>query len=522
MKRKPKHLKHFCNAFRATRSEAAVSLLILLCVTIIFTLILWFAESAQNPNYNFGDALVWVLVKYVEDPAEVAIAPATVFGQVIGTMVGILGIAIFAVPAGLLGSGLLDAMAEEKKQKKIDKNSILLHKRFRRIAQSSSFYINNQGYKVSFKGVPRYLSLPYIIMKTGMNDDEIFDVVNNCPDMRLMTTSLSSEANLKDDLVVVNFPLNNEYGCCLDRESDVTIVAPVSLTEIGTGNFAFSLAAMGGFNYVSKELSPNPDDPFGFYSMRKSNLDLIVEEDGDGNAKENVESQALHFMSDLKDLKDRSERKGRNHWFIFLMATRRSYADQIYMWRLATDKAQVLPTQLKGAVRYGSTVMENDEQKLQHFYAAVRDALGNYDVTVAGTSRKIDVSLDNDDVFKSVSPHNIMCRMGGGSTCNALTLRVCYEILLQSPKYLNIAKEIADALKNVVEPDREIPASAKKCYLNEGDGYADDFLKKAVSQQTPDRIFETDPDELRDMIKRKSQEARTRFEHLDLDGKEQR
>ena len=342
-----------------------------------------------------------------------------------------------------------------------------------------------------------------------MTDSEIFEAVNNCPDMRLMATTLSSEANLKDDLVVVNFPLNNEYGCCLDRGSDVTIVSPASLTEIGTGSFAFSLAAMGGFNYVSKELSPSPDDPFGFYTMRKRNLDLIAEYD----AKEDVESQALHFMSDLKELKDHSERKGRKHWFIFLMSSRKSSEGQVYMWRLATDKAQVLPSQLKGTVRYGSTVMENDEEKLQQFYEAVRDALGNYDVTVAGTSKKIDVSLDNTDVYKSVSPFNIMCRMGGGSTCNALTLRVCYEILLQSPRHLSIAKEIADALKNVVEPDREIPESAKKCYMKEGDGYADDFLQTAV--------FENDLDALRDMIKRKSKEARARFEHLDLDGNEQ-
>lgn len=500
---------HFGKAFKATRSEAAVSMLILLCVTLIFTLILWGAESAHNPYYNFWDALVWVIVKYVEDPAEVAIAPATVFGQVIGTMVGILGIAIFAVPAGLLGSGMLDAMAEEKKEEKIYKNGIKLHKRFRRIAQSSSYYVNDNGHKISYKGVPRYRSIPYIIMKTGMTDSEIFEAVNNCPDMRLMATTLSSEANLKDDLVVVNFPLNNEYGCCLDRGSDVTIVSPASLTEIGTGSFAFSLAAMGGFNYVSKELSPSPDDPFGFYTMRKRNLDLIAEYD----AKEDVESQALHFMSDLKELKDHSERKGRKHWFIFLMSSRKSSEGQVYMWRLATDKAQVLPSQLKGTVRYGSTVMENDEEKLQQFYEAVRDALGNYDVTVAGTSKKIDVSLDNTDVYKSVSPFNIMCRMGGGSTCNALTLRVCYEILLQSPRHLSIAKEIADALKNVVEPDREIPESAKKCYMKEGDGYADDFLQTAV--------FENDLDALRDMIKRKSKEARARFEHLDLDGNEQ-
>ena len=116
------------------------------CSYCYASLILWLSETAQNPNYNFWDALVWVLVKYVEDPAEVAIPPATVFGQVIGTMVGILGIAIFAVPAGLLGSGLLDAMADEKKTEKIYKNSILLHKRFRRIAQSSSVYINTKGY----------------------------------------------------------------------------------------------------------------------------------------------------------------------------------------------------------------------------------------------------------------------------------------------------------------------------------------------------------------------------------------
>ena len=504
MKRKLNYFVHFRNAFVATRREAAVSLLILLIVTGIFTGVLFLAESSQNPHYNLLDALVWVVVKYVEDPAEVAIAPVTIFGQVIGTMVGILGIAIFAVPAGLLGSGLLDAMAEGKKKEKTYKNSIALHKRFRRVAQTSSFFIDKKGYKVSFKGVPRCLSIPYITMKTGMTDEKIFDVVENCPDMRLMTTAESVEPNFKGDLVVVNFPLNNEYGCCLDRGSDVTIVSPSSLTEIGTGSFAFSLAAMGGFNYVSRELSPNPDDPFGFYGMRKSKLDLI------GDAKEDVESQALHFMEDLKKLKDRSEREGRNHWFVFLMATRRGYEDHIYMWRLATDKAQVLPEQLKGTVRYGSTVKENDEQRLQQFYRAVRDALGNYDVTVAGASQKIAVSLDNDDMFKSVSPYNIMCRMGGGSTCNALTLRVCYEILVQSPKYLSIAKEIADALKNVVEPDRDIPESAKKCYLKEGDGYADDFLKTEV--------FENDPDELRDMIKRMSKEARARFEHLDLDG----
>lgn len=503
-----KNLSLLRKAFVATRREAAASMVVLLFLTFIFTVVLWFAEGSGRPEYSLWDALVWVIVKYVEDPAEVATAPVTIFGQVIGTMVGMLGIAIFAVPAGLIGSGLLDAMADEEKNKIIEKNSKLLHKRFRRVAQTSSTIINERGYKVSLKGVPRFRTFPHIIMKTGMNEDEIIAAVNNCPDMRLMNTASAhhSEENAGDDLVVVHFPLNNEYGCFLDRNSDVTIVAPAAVTEIGTGGFAFSLAAMGGFNYVSREITPNPDDPFGFYTLQKSKLSII----GDYDVKEDVESQALHFISDLQTLKERSEKAGRNHWFIFIVATTKSIEDQLYMLRLATDKAEQLPSQHMGSVRYGSTVKEADEAILQQFYTSVKEALSEHNVVVGGTTQPISVSLDNINVLKSVLKSNIMCRLGGGLSCNALTLRFGYEIILHSSQHLLIAKKIAEALKNLVEPDKEIPQSAVKCFMNEGQGFADDFCQSIE--------FESDPEKLKEMQAQQSKEARRRFEHLDLDG----
>ena len=195
-------------AFRATRREASASIVILLFFTMIFTVILWISET----GYSFWDALIWVVVKYVEDPAEVATAPVTLFGQIIGTLVGIFGIAIFAVPAGLIGSGLLDAMKEEQEQEIKDKNSKTLHKRFRRIAHSASFFTDEKGNKITLKCVPRYRSLPHIIMKTGLTEDKIIEAVDNCPDMRLMNTAAThpAESKAKDELVVVNFPLNNE------------------------------------------------------------------------------------------------------------------------------------------------------------------------------------------------------------------------------------------------------------------------------------------------------------------------
>ena len=145
MKRLFKNLSLFKQAFVRTRREAGASLMILLFLTFIFTTVLWFAESIGRPDYTIWDALVWVVVKYVDDPAEIAVAPVTIFGQIIGTLVGVLGIAIFAVPAGLIGSGLLDAMADEEEKKKTESNSRLLHKRFRRVYQSASTIIDKKG-----------------------------------------------------------------------------------------------------------------------------------------------------------------------------------------------------------------------------------------------------------------------------------------------------------------------------------------------------------------------------------------
>ena len=499
----------FGRAFKSTRREAIASVTILFIVTLFFTIVMWIAESHNNPDYTLWDAMVWVIVKYVEDPADVVMAPLTTFGQIIGTLVGILGIAIFAVPAGLIGSGLLDAMQEEKHDEEVAQNSILLHKRFRRIGQSSSWVYNNRGHKVSLKYVPRFRTFSHITMKTGMTNDDIIAVVNNCPDMRLMTTATTQlgEATSKDDLVVVHFPLNTEYGCFMDRESDVTIVATAATTELGTGSFAYSLAAMGGFNFVSKELTPNPDDPFGFYTMQKSKLALI----GDYDTKEDVESQALHFMDDLKRLRSNSEARGRNHWFIFLLATAKVEKYQMHLWRMATDSAKALPVIMKGDVRYGSTIKSEDEERFVKISTLIAERMATHNTTINNTIRPIAISIDDNNIFKSVTTSNIMCRMGGGTQSNALTLRVAYEILCYNTNHLAIAKDIAEAIKSVVEPNKEISPETKRCFMEEGDGYADKYGETA--------IFESNPDKLKAMIEQKSKEARMRFEHLDLDGK---
>lgn len=63
-------------------------------------------------------------------------------------------------------------------------NSIKLHKRFRRIKETDSYYLNSKGLKMMLRGVPRYRTFPHIKMKTGMTEEQIMEAVNNCLDGR--------------------------------------------------------------------------------------------------------------------------------------------------------------------------------------------------------------------------------------------------------------------------------------------------------------------------------------------------
>jgi len=502
----------FGRAFKNAKNDFWISVQVLLVATVVLAIIFYFVEHMAQPDEyrNPWDAFVWAITRYIGDPGHFAgNGPITLTGRYVDTLIGVLKILIFAVPAGLVANGFRKAMDDDKKLQRLQKASTALHKRYRRTGQSNSVYIGKNNLKYTYKLVPRYLSITDFQVKAGMSADSVIETVNYCPDFRLknMSTILRRDEE-KDRLVVEHFPLNTEYGCFLDRDSDVTIVSPT--TSLGIGNSAFSLAAMGGFNYVSKELEPNPDEPFSFYVMSKSDLRLI----DDYKSKEDVESQALHFMDDLKRLKKKSDERGRKHWFIFVLGTTKSIDCQVHFWRLATDRDHKMANRIEiGTRQYGSTVLTESEFNLQQIFNAVKGSLGEKTVTLKGEEQPIVTNLDNNNLLKGVTPSNIMCRVGGGVDCNSLTIRLGYEIAVFSTRHLLMLKDIADAFKQYIEPNREIPEDAKKCFLKTGDGFADDYGET--------KVFENDPVKLNKLLEKWKREALEKYEHLDLDGNEQ-
>ena len=67
-------------------------------------------------------SVIWAFAQYIGDPGNFADTPPITFtGRIIACIIGILGIAIFAVPAGLIGSAFTEVMEKDEKREKAEK-----------------------------------------------------------------------------------------------------------------------------------------------------------------------------------------------------------------------------------------------------------------------------------------------------------------------------------------------------------------------------------------------------------------
>ena len=318
----------FGRAYNATKHQIGASLKVLLLVTLGFATLLFFAEHRANADYSFWDALVWTFVKYVEDPADIASAPATMIGKIVGTLVGVLGIAIFAVPAGLIGSGLMDAMDEERHEQELEQYHKRLWKAFRRAANKSlRSYLNtlpDKGGKefAKLNFVPQYIPVSRLQVKQGMGLKDVFEVCDTFPDFRLknLADALNEEEQLDDRFVVEHFIKNRSYGCCIDRGSNVTIICPTAQTDVGTGWFAYYIAKMGGFNFICKDVEADMDEVDSFYNMsevplyNKKSRASYTTKDKEAIAMLNKKEQLrADYLADIKNVC-----KGEGAWCIIL------------------------------------------------------------------------------------------------------------------------------------------------------------------------------------------------------------
>ena len=235
-------------AIKAKRQEMVVSLQFLAIVTLILSFILFFVEHNVQPEvYDNGwKSVVWAFAQYIGDPGGFAdTPPITLIGRLIACVIGVLGIAIFAVPAGLIGSAFTEVMDEDSKTEELKKNSHRINEYMlvKSIKRAGIFF------------PAKNISIGDLQLELGLADAEIIKAVSNSKNLRLKNLANAISSGLKTDMIVINqFHVNTLYGSHVDRDSSVTIVNPLGRGDNGLSFFDWHIAQIGGFNYVANEL----------------------------------------------------------------------------------------------------------------------------------------------------------------------------------------------------------------------------------------------------------------------------
>lgn len=160
------------------KRELLVSLQFLAIVTLILSFVLYFVEHEVQPEVyeNGWTSVVWAFAQYIGDPGGFAdMPPITLAGQIIACLVGILGIAIFAVPAGLIGSGFTEVMEAEQKEEELKENAKNINK-----------FMLIKGFKREGLFWPaKNLSFGDIKLELGLSEEEILKAVTLAKNLRV-------------------------------------------------------------------------------------------------------------------------------------------------------------------------------------------------------------------------------------------------------------------------------------------------------------------------------------------------
>lgn len=261
----------FINVLKKERKVLSSVLLLAVCYIFVTALVMFNVEPQFNPETGeatfttFFDALYWSAVT-LTTVGYGDMCPATDTGRLISMLSAMFGIAIIALPSGIITASYIDELKALKSEK--------LTKRLRRAFRRSLSRAN--AYHPRFMLVPRHVSAATLLVKQGLTMEQVAEIVDESTEFRLrnMASVIPASQHPQDRIVVEHFPANKPYGCLIDRGSKITIVATTSKSEAGIGSFSYYLALVGGFNYISKEIESNRDEPINFYNIEDTDTNL--------------------------------------------------------------------------------------------------------------------------------------------------------------------------------------------------------------------------------------------------------
>lgn len=397
------------NTIKSKRRELLVSMQFLLIVTFILSLILFFCEHEVQPeNYDNGfSSVLWAFGQYIGDPGGFAEnPPITVLGKTIACIVGLLGIAIVAVPAGILGAGFTEAIENENNREILERNQEKLSKLFERKLDRPT----------GFQAVNFYQTFVDAQARTGLTENEIIEAIAHMQGFRIinLASTIPVERQANDRLAIEHFPLNRPYGVCIDRGSKVTIVSPTSFVDASGGIFSFYLALIGGFNYISCEKGQT--FPYRSLFTIKKGVEYSQEEKA--------------YFEDLSRLVNKP-----SSWsFNILPASGAQEIEYETQFHFGIGNA-------KGDESFeGDDLLVKDVARYKRFFDTFSEKI----------QTDFDMLCDNGKYHATNNPALWMRQLGLPSDSNSVVIRIAWSVMLWNDKRLMIAQTLADTINQII------------------------------------------------------------------------
>jgi len=98
------------------KEELLLVIFIAFILLIIFSSLMYFIEKEAQPEaFSSIPAAMWWGITTLTTVGYGDIYPITTLGKIVGALIAFLGIGLFALPAGILGSGLVEATRKKEK-----------------------------------------------------------------------------------------------------------------------------------------------------------------------------------------------------------------------------------------------------------------------------------------------------------------------------------------------------------------------------------------------------------------------
>jgi voltage-gated potassium channel len=242
------------------KEDLQVIFFTLFLLLIVSSSLMYMIEYQAQPN-SFGSIpdTMWWAVAALTTVGYGDVYPVTALGKILASFISLIGIGLFAIPAGIISAGFMQEMEKSQVIDFARKNATKIRKAF----YTSFHKVNSQ------ETTHRVLDLITIKSRLALSEQEVFDAIKRAPDLRIRYKRNTQNERFANTLVLEHFDFNRSYGSFINRSSKIAIISPMSYAEHSVGHFTAHLAKYIEADYLSNELygesqDINPDFAFSF------------------------------------------------------------------------------------------------------------------------------------------------------------------------------------------------------------------------------------------------------------------